>query len=103
MLSLEDYIRIGEKNRKCMAEIKEKCAEVRRQELKKQGIIVEEKKDKKDRFHGDCDSPYTMENIPATILYIIVMIAGAIFYDRIYIWIGATAAWLLHITKHLRK
>lgn len=100
MLSLEDYMRIGKAIREDEKARNERLAEVRRKELKKQGIILEEKK---DNFHGDCDSPYTMENIPATILYIIVMIGGSIFYDRVYIWIGATVVWLLFITRHMRK
>lgn len=34
--------------------------------------------------------PDSMDDVPATILYIFVMIFGAIFNDRILIWVAAT-------------
>lgn len=39
------------------------------------------------------DSPYAMENYTATFLYIVVMIVGTLFYDRILIYVAATIIW----------
>lgn len=97
MLSLEEYQEMGKKLREEKEALNKRCAEIRRDELKKQGVIIEEKEHK---FHGDCDSPYAMENSTATILYIITMVGGSIFTDRILIWIFATIIWFNHISRH---
>lgn len=58
----------------------------------------------KEEFYGDCDHPNTMENSTATIFYIIIMVVGAIFYDRWLIWVAATIIYLSHIFRHeIRK
>ena len=50
------------------------------------------------------DAPGTMDNIPATILYIFVMVGGAIFHDRALIWAMASVVYFCHIFRHkLRK
>lgn len=54
-------------------------------------------------MHKNCDSVYTMDNDEATILYIVVMIVGAIFEDRWLIWIAATFIYYMHITRHNRR
>ena len=46
------------------------------------------------------DHPNTMENSTATILWLAVMIGGAIFKDNWMIWIAATAIWFKFITRH---
>lgn len=46
------------------------------------------------------ESPYTMENGTATFLYIVVMVVGAIFYDRVLIWIAATIIYTRFIGRH---
>ena len=51
--------------------------------------------------HYRSDTEYTLTNVEATILWLIVMIGGSIFTDRIWIWIVATIIWLNHITRHL--
>lgn len=56
----------------------------------------------KNDFYGDCDHPNTLENSTATILYIIVMIGGAIFNDRWLIWIVATFVYFNFITRHTK-
>ena len=53
-------------------------------------------------FYGDCDHPNTLENGSATILYIIIMLAGSIFNDRMLIWVTATFIWLKFITRHIK-
>lgn len=75
--------------------------ELRRQELEKQGLkFIEPSEDLQKDFHGDCDHPSTMENGPAIILYLIVMIGGSIFIDRLIIWVIATIIFYKFITRH---
>ena len=45
------------------------------------------------------DHPDTMENSTATVLWIVVMLVGAIFKDRWLIWIFATIVWLCFINR----
>ena len=47
------------------------------------------------------DHPDTMDNTPATLLYIFVMICGSIFNDRILIWVFATIIYFNHLGRHL--
>lgn len=54
-------------------------------------------------LHETHDSIYTIDNDSATLLYIIVMLGGLIFQDRLVIWIGATIVYFLHLTRHNRK
>lgn len=46
------------------------------------------------------DSIYTMETGSAVVLYIIVMVGGAIFNDRWLIWIVATFVFLKYLFRH---
>lgn len=55
-----------------------------------------------ESIHGDCDHPNTLENGSATVIYILVMIAGSIFYDRVLIWCLATFIWFNFITRHIK-
>lgn len=41
----------------------------------------------------------TMDNGTATIWYIIIMVVGAVFNDRLMIWIVATIVWWCHINR----
>lgn len=67
------------------------------------GREITETNNEKDNFHGDCDSPYAMENSTATILYILAMIIGTLFKDRWLIYITATCIYVKFITRHTRK
>ena len=49
------------------------------------------------------DSIYTMSDGAATFLYIVVMLIGAIFNDRIWIWFAATLVFVLFKTRHKRR
>ena len=46
------------------------------------------------------DHPSTMENSTATFLYIIIMIVGAIFVDRLLIWVAASIIYFRFINRH---
>jgi hypothetical protein len=49
------------------------------------------------------DSPYAMENSTATFLYIVTMIVGTLFQDRILVYVAATIIWWKYITRHREK
>lgn len=55
----------------------------------------------KERNRG-YDHPDSLNNFEATMLYIIVMFGGAIFNDRLIIWVIATALYFKHISRHWR-
>ena len=104
MLDVEEFVTISKNNKKKMDDLNKKYEDIRREELKKQGIEMIEIKDNKASHHGDCDSVYTMEDGSANLLYVLAMVVGAIFYDRWLIWILSTVIWLCHIFRHdLRK
>lgn len=52
-----------------------------------------------ERLNHVGDDFNALDNIPATIIYIFVMVGGAIFNDRILIWVFATFIWLQHIFR----
>jgi hypothetical protein len=57
-------------------------------------------KNEQSNLYGYCDHPNTMEDGTAMLLYMIAMIGGAIFNDRLIIWIISTIAFLKFITRH---
>lgn len=77
-------------------EYKEMLAEEERKRQEKLGFSTTSQPQKPQYF----DHPNTMENLPATLLYIFVMIGGSIFTDRVLIWVGATVWWFVHINRH---
>lgn len=50
-----------------------------------------------------CDSPYTMEDSTATVLWIVVMVVGSIFKGNWVIWIIATIIWRKFVTRYKKK
>ena len=49
------------------------------------------------------DSPYAMENSTATFLYIVTMIIGTLFQDRMLVYVAATIIWWKYITRHKER
>ena len=80
----------------------EEADQIRHEEWEKEfvqrGGTLPEKHE--DKFHGDCDSPYTMENGTATLFWIVIMAVGSIFKNNWIIWIVATIIWWKFITRH---
>ncbi len=68
----------------------------KQEEMKRLGITP--KPPKKPTY----DHPNSLDNDEATVLWIIVMLGGSIFADRIWIWIIATFLWLKHMTRHMK-
>ena len=60
----------------------------------------EEEQRKFDERIKYSDHPNTMDNGTATFFWIVAMIVGTLFNDRVYVYIGATAWWLCHIFRH---
>ena len=52
-----------------------------------------------EKMYVDSDHPSTMENSTATLLYIIVMVIGAIFYARFLIWVCASLIYFTFINR----
>lgn len=101
MISREGIERARKNKESEKAAFEKKLSELRRQDLEKQGLkLIENPSSQQDNFHGDCDHPNTMENGPAIVLYIFVMIGGAIFVDRLIIWIIATIIFCNFIMRH---
>lgn len=89
MLSYEDYMEMGKRHR-------EQC------EKYDIGPFKKKQQQSAEELHKNCDHPNTMENDEAMLLYIITMIGGAIFVDRLIIWVVATFIWWRHIHRHKR-
>lgn len=76
--------------------------------IKSEDIINREKNvmnqknndEKLEETYVNSDHPITMENGAATALYIIVMLVGAIFIDKWWIWITATLIYFKFINRH---
>ena len=99
MLSFEQYQKQGEKNREFKEHIDTHLGEIRNQELKKMGVELTDNSEECDSYN-ECDSVYAIGNGAATILYLFVMISGAIFNDKLLIWIMATIIWMCHIYRY---
>ena len=56
-----------------------------------------------EQMYVDADNPSTIDNCTATIWYIIIMVVGAIFKDRLMLWVMATFIWWRHITRKSRR
>lgn len=56
-----------------------------------------------ERMYVDAEKPGTLDNGTATLWYIIIMVVGAIFKDRLVIWVIATIVWWKHITRKARR
>ena len=81
-------------------ERKEKDRKAHEEWLKEQGLEPWDSSQTPEEYY---DHPNTMENSTATILWIVVMIVGAIFKGNFAIWIIATIIWWKFITRHKKK
>lgn len=52
-----------------------------------------------EEYVDNCDIPGAMDDGVALLLYIVVMVVGAIFKDRWLVWIGATITYLRHVFR----
>jgi hypothetical protein len=102
MMDLKDYQKIAKESKQVIDDIHKQRDEIQRQELMKRGITIMETtpEERATNFHGDCDHPNTLENGTATLLYIVVMLVGAIFHDRIGIWVITSIIYFNFITRH---
>lgn len=75
--------------------------EKRKRELESQHSNIQDQRQQKDEQHYD--KPGTIETKTAIILYILIMIIGSIFIERVYVYIGATAALICFLNRHKLK
>ena len=57
----------------------------------------------KEKMYVDAEHPSTIDNGTATLWYIIIMVVGAVFNDRLMIWVMATVIWWRHINRKNRR
>lgn len=95
----DDYAKIRDH---VLAEKKKDEAEKKERDRQKRielGYPAEGEEEKKPNY----DSPYTMNNGTAIVLYIVVMIVGTIFNDRWVIWVSATIMLIGFLNRHNKK
>lgn len=96
----DEYLEISQKAKVERDIWKKQKEELRKEYLIKEfGINSDEQKKQKLQY----ENIYTLEKSAATVLYVIVMFIGAIFIDRLIIWVVATIIWWKHIHKHNKK
>ena len=100
--SLEYVSRCSAERNKIM---QEKLRQYNEECLRKNGQTphAPDKKSLEEHMYVDADKPGTMDNGTATIWYIIVMLIGAVFNDRLIIWVFATIIWWRHINRKARR
>jgi hypothetical protein len=64
---------------------------------------AEQQRSTQDDPFKNCDHPNSLEDTEATIVWVVVMVVGAIFKDSWLIWIVATIIWRKYITRHKIK
>lgn len=97
MLSYEEQSEIIEQVKRESEGAERRRREAWLEECKKNGILPP---DPKTQPKKRCDSPYTIEDGTATVLWVVVMVVGAIFKANWIIWIVATALWLKFISRY---
>lgn len=96
MLSFKECQDIGAKVRAEEKKRNEYLANIRKEELRKNGVNVNVAQTPKPKY----DNPSMPEDGLITVLYIICMIASLIFNDFWMIWIALTLAYSKFITRH---
>ena len=85
---------------KYMAELKKKK---QTEELEEKRQLLESSGQRyrswQEQMYVDTDHLNTIDNGVATLWYIIIMLVGAVFNDRLLIWIIATVIWWRHINR----
>ena len=96
MLSFEEYQEMGRQARERERQRQDLLEQVRREELKKRGINLDEQTPMKLRY----DHPCTPDDGFVTVLYIIGMIVSLIFKDFLMLWFVLTIGYVKFITRH---
>ena len=89
---IRNYVLKGDK---ADTEDREKCSEER--------ALYAETRDGQQKEDWHCDSPYTMGDGAATLLWIISIVAGALFNDRWIIWAVSTMIYVCFRCRHKKK
>lgn len=92
-----------EQHAKYKEEEKKREEEEKKQYYTSLGQAPPKERSWQEKMYVDADNPSTMDNGTATLWYIIIMVVGAIFNDRLLIWIIATIIWWCHINRKARR
>ena len=81
--------------------MKKEVAEYHRKKAEEKGQVIPPKDTRswEEKMYVESDHPSTIPDDVATIWYIIIMVVGTIFNDRLLIWITATVVWWRHINR----
>lgn len=96
----DEYLEASQKAKAEREEWGRQKKEWHREYLIKEFGIDPDKQEEQEQY---IDSIYTLNDDVATVLYIVVMLVGTIFVDRIVIWIAATIIWRRHMNRHKKK
>lgn len=88
-----------EQRAKRRAEEEKRQEEERKQYYAVHGQEPPRERSLEEKMYVDADHPNTINNGTATLWYIIIMLIGAVFNDRLMIWIVATVIWWTHINR----
>ena len=91
-----DYIKEIKDARKYMREQDEKY----KKEFEAKNPRLKDQNTSENNQEQHYDKPGTMETITAIILYVIVMVVGTVFTERIYVYAGATMALICFLCRH---
>ena len=84
-------------------ELNEFVAEIKKRDEDREYQKKAQRQQNAEAFFENCDHPNSLENVEATILWIVVMAVATIFKGNWLIWIVATIIWVRYITRHKRK
>ena len=84
-------------------ELNEFVAEIKKRDEDRECQKKAQRQQNAETFFENCDHPNSLENVEATILWIVVMAVATIFKGNWLIWIIATIVWRRYITRHKRK
>jgi hypothetical protein len=104
----EEWLAEYHRNKNLTPEEREKemedfLAEVNKQDEERIQINAPPTPKTPESFFANCDHPNSLDNSEATIVWIVVMVIGAIFKGNWIIWIIATIIWRKYITRHKIK
>ena len=91
-----DYREQLEFTRKYMREQDEKY----KKEFEAKNPRLKDQNTSENNQEQHCDKQVVTENLIAIIIYIIVMVVGTVFTERIYVYAGATMALICFLCRH---
>lgn len=105
MFDMEAYWELDKKYKEEKAKFDAEMLELRKKELAKKGLTLQESKpkteeEKNKEFFGWAEHPNTMENSTATFFWLIAVVVLMLFKGGWVLGIIATVIWWKFITRH---